>query len=217
MNTPARTPTLFVSTSCYRTPGARAQAFGTNVLRALGWADGSRVCITEDNPWLPVARAQMALAFLDTACEAWLMRDEDVTFGPGVVKALWALDAPAAVAPYLVRKDPTRFETIVGPDGDALFAGCGAMLVRRPWIEALWKRHYDELHFRHMGRVHVALFRDIFAQRDDGRALLHEDHAFCWRLRDEGARIAVLHGHAVAHAGQPAAYPNVPSPPGVAP
>jgi hypothetical protein len=198
---------LFIATPCYRSDPKKAQAWAERLAGELGIA--AVVCAPASPPWLHVARALIAGTFREhTDCTHILWRDDDIDVSPATVARMIAADVPAIVAPYVLRSEDearpsTRFDTTLYPEtGTVQWAGLGCALLRRAILSRLWFDYESELHFERHGRRYVAIFRDLFAERDDGTELLHEDQAFWWRVQTAGYLVQALDDVMVPHAGE---------------
>ena len=153
------------------------------------------------SPFLAVSQAQMVAAFLASDCDLFFSREDDIVVAPEVLRRMIAADVPAIVAPYFVR-GTERLETTIDNDGAVIWAGLGCALLKREVLVTLRAAYVDELRFMQEGTELVHLFRDLFADRDDGRQLVKGDHAFWWRVRTAGYRVEALDDVTVNHAGQ---------------
>lgn len=208
LETRSRTPMnsrIFFGTPCYRSDPNRALQWAADMNRTLGGGCKSRV--VHGCAWLHVAYAMIVKDFLESDCDRLMMRDDDVWPDAGTVARL--RDATersgAAVAPYLVR-DEKRFDVVLDASGAFVTAGVGCCMIRRQVLKSLWSAYGAELGFRQDGTWLVAIFRDVFAERDDGIQLLKEDAAFWLRVRQAGFHVEVLDDVAVEHAGQKERY-----------
>jgi hypothetical protein len=198
---------LFVATPCYRSDPAAAIAWAKNLGAELGIE--VEACCPRSPPWLHVARAMLVGAYKDGQGASILFRDDDLDPSPVVVSRMLAANVPAIVAPYVLRADddesgkpsPARFDTTLNEDGSVRWAGLGCALIKRAVISRLWFDHGDELQFMRRGHRYVAMFRDFFADRDDGVELLEEDRAFWWRVQAAGYRVEALDDVMIPHAG----------------
>jgi hypothetical protein len=189
---------LFIATPCYRSDPEVAVEWGVTVARALGLEATVRATV---NSILSLSQAQMVEAFLGSDCELFFSREDDIFVEPDVLGRMIAADVPAIVAPYFVR-GTKRLETILDADDAVLWAGLGCALLKREVLVTLRAAYRDELRFVQEGVELVHLFRDFFADRDDGRQLVKGDHAFWWRVRTAGYRVEALDDVIVNHAGQ---------------
>lgn len=195
------TTRVFFATPCYRSDPKLALHWATDVVQALA-LEGATVSAPV-SPFLTTSQAQLIAQFRESACSHLFFREDDVYFKPEVLGRMLAAKMPAIVAPYLVREsDPPRLETTVDDAGDVLSAGLGCALLERGVLEALWKKHYDELHYRQSGRELVDLTAELFVEREDGRQKMKGDHAFWHRVRGAGYRVAVLEDVIIDHAGE---------------
>jgi hypothetical protein len=204
---------VFFATPAYRSDPNVALAWASRTSHALGLS-GTKAGVLYGCAWLHLGYATLVADFLASGCDALFMRDDDVFPDVTTVgRMLGAVDdgAPAIVAPYKVR-DEDRFDVVLEPDGSFRWAGVGCMVVHRRVLEQLWSEHAAELGFRTgEGRELVAIFRDFLASRDDGVQLVHEDHAFWYRVRAAGFAVEVLDDVEVLHAGASLHY-RKPSP-----
>ncbi len=196
---------LFVATPCYRSDPGVATAWAERLGRELGV--DTLACCPASPPWLHVARAMLVGAFHDeTRASMLFFRDDDIDVSPATVSRLIAANVPAIVAPYVLRTEPggpasTRFDATLHVDGTVETAGLGCALIRRAVISRLWFDYENELQFTRRGHRYVAMFRDFFAERDDGTELFDEDRAFWWRVQQAGYRVEALDDCMVPHAG----------------
>jgi GT2 family glycosyltransferase len=198
---------IFFATPTYRSDPNAALAWAARTVRALG-IEGTKCKVLHGCPWLHTAYATLAAEFLASDGRMMMMRDDDVLPDPTTVGRMIATvleGAPAVVAPYKVR-DEERFDVVLEADGTFRWAGVGCMMVARRVIEELWIAHYEELHCTHQGTNLVCIFRDFFAERDDGMQLVHDDHAFWYRVRQAGFAVEVLDDVEVLHAGASMRY-----------
>lgn len=198
---------IFFATPTYRSDPHAALAWAARMVKDLALV-GSQCKILNGCPWLHTAYETLTAEFLASRCSAMMMRDDDVWPDAQTVARMIAATeqgAAAVVAPYKVR-DEDRFDVVLEADGTFRWAGVGCMMVARRVLERLWLEHYDELHHVHQGTSLVAIFRDLFAERDDGVQLLHDDHAFWYRVRAAGFAVEVLDDVEVLHAGASMRY-----------
>lgn len=198
-------PRIFFGTPVYRSDPVRALSWAAGMNLALGGACKAK--IVNGCGWLHVAYAMVVRDFLESDCDRLMMRDDDVWPDAGTVARL--RDATersgGAVAPYLVR-DEKRFDVVLDASGAFVTAGVGCCMLRRQVLEYLWTMYRPELGFTQDGTQLVAIFRDVFAERDDGTQLWKEDQAFWHRVRQAGFHVAVLDDVAIEHAGQKERY-----------
>jgi hypothetical protein len=192
--------TVFFATPCYRSDPKLAEQWAVAVAQKLR-LEGSRLSVLT-NTYLSTAQAQIVKKFLDTDCSHLFFRDDDIFVEAEVLQRMLDAKVPAIVAPYLVREaNPPRVDVIFDGTVKVLWAGLGCALVERRVIEALWKHYYDELHYLQDKEIIVGIFRDFFAQRDDGVQLVKSDHAFWFRVRECGFTVEALSDVMVNHAG----------------
>jgi GT2 family glycosyltransferase len=198
---------VFFATPTYRSEPGTALSWAFDTKSALGLSQ-CKVKILNGCAWLHLAYALLVADFLASDCRVMMIRDDDVfPDAETVARMLEVIDdgAPAVVAPYKVR-DEDRFDVVLEEDGRFRWAGVGCSMLRREVLEALWDIHAPELGFTHEGRAVVAIFRDLLVERDDGVQLVHEDHAFWYRVRSAGYAVAVLDDVLVPHAGRALRY-----------
>lgn len=189
---------IFIATPCYRSDPHLALLWGETMGRALGVDAMVQAPVS---PFLAVSQAQMVQAFLASDCDLFFSREDDIHIEADVLRRMIAADVPAIVAPYFVR-GTERLETTIDADGAVIWAGLGCALLKREVLLQLRAAYAEELGFVQEGVPLVHLFRDLFADRDDGRQLLKGDHAFWWRVRQLGIRVEALDDVLVNHAGQ---------------
>lgn len=192
---------LFIATPCYRSDPQAAFVWAASVATALNVSAIVQVPMSTN---LTTSQAQVVQAFLKSDCDLFFMREDDVFVEAEVLRRMIEAKVPAIVAPYLVRNsDPPRMDVIFSEDGgyEVLWAGVGCMLVTREVLQTMWSRYHGELQYLQDGVELVALFRDFFAQRDDGVQLVKLDHAFWFRVRECGFRVEALDDVIVNHAG----------------
>lgn len=194
---------VFFATPIYRSHVDVAILWAKSVVKEIGLDPVlSKISITQNTPWLHVARAQLIAEFLwHTKCEWFLFRDDDLFVAPDVIGRMLALHADVVVAPYRLRGEVERFDVERDFAGEVLWAGLGCCLVRRRVLARLWSLHHEELHFKQNDQEVVALCRDMFVMRDDGMQLLKEDHSFHLRVRLAGFRIQAISDVETVHAG----------------
>lgn len=189
---------VFIATPCYRSDPQLALEWGAVVARTLGL---EAIVQAPVSPFLAVSQAQMVQAFLASDCNRFFSREDDILIQASVLQRMIDKDVPAIVAPYFVR-GTERLETTLDADGAVIWAGLGCALLKREVLETLSAAYAEELGFIQDGVPLVHLFRDFFADRDDGRQLVKGDHAFWWRVRTAGFRVEALDDVTVNHAGQ---------------
>jgi len=198
---------IFFATPTYRSNPELAADWYERTKHGLG-LKGARMKILNGCAWLHLGYAWLVREFLESNSRMLFLRDDDVWPDVTTVgRMIGALEdgAPAIVAPYKVR-DEDRHEVVLEPDGTFRWAGVGCTLIHRRVLEQLWMAHAEELGCLHEGRPIVCMFRDFFALRDDGTQLIHEDHAFWYRVKAAGFAVEVLDDVDVLHAGASKPY-----------
>jgi hypothetical protein len=197
---------LFIGTPCYRGDPEAASHWAENILLDLGQDPGfHRVLYGCAN--VAVARDELVRSFRNSGKELFLFRDDDVFVDSSVVQRMIFANADVIVAPYRIRDEPDRWDTILLDDGsgDVESAGLGCCLIREYVIDRLWKSYSSSLGYVRIDKFGrrdlVHLFSDFFAVHSDGTALVQEDRAFFYRVRESGFTIRVLRGAPVTHAG----------------
>jgi hypothetical protein len=192
--------TVFFATPCYRSDPQAALDWAHTTAAALS-LKGSRACCPVGT-LLTTSQAFLVDAFLKTECTAFFIREDDIFVEPDVLARMIAANVDAIIAPYLVRNiEPPRIDAVFEEGYKVIWAGVGCTLIQRHVIETMWAHYHEELRFMQEGIELVALFRDFFAQRDDGVQLIKPDHAFWYRVRECGFQIEALDDVIVDHAG----------------
>lgn len=200
---------VFFATPCHRaTPQAlRAIANWTIDMVDRAGLVGAACEIIGNNAWLDSARAELVYRFLQSPADAMMWRDDDINFGPEVVRRLVDWAPPVAIVPYRTRLPPHGFTHRIDTAGKVRTAGMGATWVRRDVLETLVAKNpgllYDE-----GGHICCALFHHTFVDDYDDRLrpirrLAKEDESFFLRVLSAGYSIDVLAGAQVLHAGIP--------------